>query len=42
LNVDPKPLMKQAAEFEKKLKGIMSKTRKAEEVSEEKKLSYVG
>jgi len=42
LNVDPKPLMKQAAEFEKKLKGIMSKTRKAEEVNEEKKLSYVG
>ena len=42
LNVDPKPLIKQAAEFEKKLKGILKKSQKAEELHEDKKLSYVG
>ena len=42
LKVDPKPLLKQAELFEKKLRAIMQKTQEAEEVHEEKKLSYVG
>ncbi|PIN76632.1 hypothetical protein COV17_01705 [Candidatus Woesearchaeota archaeon CG10_big_fil_rev_8_21_14_0_10_36_11] len=42
LQVDPKPLLKQAQMFEKKLKGIVEKGKKAEEVQEEKRLSYVG
>ena len=42
LQVDPKPLLKQAVEFEKKLKGIMEKSQDAEELQEEKKRSYVG
>ena len=42
LKVDPKPLLKQAQEFEEKLKGILQKTQKAEEIQEDKKLSYVG
>jgi len=42
LKVDPKPLIKQAEKFEGKLKGILSKSKEAEEISEKKKLSYVG
>lgn len=42
LQVDPKPLMAQAAQFEEKLKGILGSTQKAQEISEKKKLSYVG
>ena len=42
LNVDPKPLLKQAEMFEKKLKGILQKSKEVEESNEEKKLSYVG
>lgn len=42
LKVDPKPLLKQAIMFEKKLKGIMEKGKKAEEIHDSKKLSYVG
>ncbi|MBW2975021.1 PAC2 family protein [Candidatus Woesearchaeota archaeon] len=42
LEVDPKPLIQQAAEFEGKLKGILSSSQKAQEISEKKKLSYVG
>ncbi len=42
LNVDPKPLLKQAELFEQKLKGILQKGRKAEELRDEKHLSYVG
>ena len=42
LNVDTAPLLKQAQLFEKKLKGIMQKSQDAEELHEEKKLSYVG
>ncbi len=42
LKVDPKPLMQQAAKFEEKLKGILGSSRKAQEISEKKKLSYVG
>ncbi len=42
LKVDPKPLLKQAAIFEDKLKGIIEKGQKAEEIQHKKKLSYVG
>jgi len=42
LNIDPKPLYKQAQMFEEKLKGIVQKQQAAEELQEEKKLSYVG
>ena len=42
LDIDPKPLLQQAQEFEKKLKEIMQKGKQAEEIQEEKKLSYVG
>ncbi|MBT3450502.1 proteasome assembly chaperone family protein [archaeon] len=42
LKIDPKPLFKQAKMFEEKLKGIVSKTKDAEEVQEHKHLSYVG
>jgi uncharacterized protein len=42
LKIDTQPLMKQAVEFERKLKGIMQKTHKAEEIRDDKHLSYVG
>ncbi|PIN78561.1 hypothetical protein COV14_03065 [Candidatus Woesearchaeota archaeon CG10_big_fil_rev_8_21_14_0_10_33_12] len=42
LKVDTKPLLEQATKFEDKLRGIMSKSKAAEEMSEAKKLSYVG
>jgi len=42
LDVDPKPLLKQAMIFEEKLKGIVEKSRKAEEIQEDKGLGYVG
>ena len=42
LEVDPKPLLQQAAQFEDKLRGILSSSQKAQEISEKKKLSYVG
>ncbi len=42
LNVDTKPLLKQAEKFEEKLKGLMMKSREAEEMNDKKKLSYVG
>lgn len=42
LKVDPKPLFKQAAQFEEKLKGIVEKSQKAEQLQDDKKLSYVG
>ena len=42
LKVDPKPLMAQAKVFEQKLKGIVQKGQKADQLHEEKKLSYVG
>jgi len=42
LNIDPKPLLKQAEMFEQKLKGILQKGKEAEEIQEDKKLSYVG
>lgn len=42
LQVDPKPLLQQAAMFEKKLKGILEKQGEAEELREEKKPGYMG
>ncbi len=42
LEVDPKPLLKQAEMFEKKLQGILQKGKEAEEIQDDKKLSYVG
>jgi len=42
LKVDPKPLLKQAEMFEKKLKSLLQKSQEAEEIHEDKKLSYVG
>ena|SRR3989338_659052 len=42
LKVDPKPLLKQAEMFEKKLQGILQNSKDAEEIQEDKKLSYVG
>ncbi|HLC52895.1 MAG TPA: PAC2 family protein [Candidatus Nanoarchaeia archaeon] len=42
LNIDTKPLLKQAVLFEKKLQGIVQKSQKAEQIREEKHLSYVG
>ena len=41
LNIDPKPLMKQAAIFEEKLKGLVEKSKKAGELQEDK-MAYVG
>jgi uncharacterized protein len=42
MNVDPKPLLKQAAQFEEKLKSIVGKAQKAEELQEKKAPNYVG
>lgn len=42
LEVDYKPLLKQAEVFEKKIKGIMEKAAEAKEMTEQKQLSYVG
>lgn len=42
LKVDYKPLLKQAEEFEKKLRSLLEQTQKAKEVKEKKDISYVG
>ena len=42
LSVDYKPLIKQAEKFEEKLKSILEKGMKAQEIKEKKSLSYVG
>lgn len=42
LNVDYKPLLKQAVEFEKRIKDIMQKAVKTQEIKEKKELRYVG
>lgn len=42
LKIDYKPLLKQAKEFEQKVKGILSKSAEAEKIQDKKKLSYVG
>ena len=41
LDVDPKPLLKQAMVFEEKLKGIVEKSQRAQEIQEDK-MGYVG
>lgn len=42
LKIDPKPLMKQAQVFEKKLKGLVQKGEQAQNIQQQKHLSYVG
>ena len=42
LGVDYKPLFERAAQFEGKLKGILSQSQKSQEMSDAKRLSYVG
>ena len=42
LKIDPKPLYKQAEQFEQKLKSIVQKSKEAEEIQEDKRLTYVG
>ena len=42
LNVDYKPLIKQAEEFEERIKQILQKTAQTQEVKERKDLSYLG
>lgn len=42
LKVDYKPLLVQAEKFEEKLKDLLAGTNKAQKLSEEKRLSYVG
>ena len=42
LDVDTKPLLEKAEQFESKLKGILTQSQKAQEISDKKKLSYVG
>lgn len=42
LKVDYKPLLKQAVEFEGKIKGILEKTAQSKEQVEKKQLSYLG
>jgi len=42
LEVDPKPLLKQAEEFESKLQSLMDQTKDVTELQKKKTLSYVG
>lgn len=42
LAVDYQPLLKQAEKFEEKLSGILEQSSKMQELSEKKKMSYVG
>ncbi|MBN2112226.1 proteasome assembly chaperone family protein [Candidatus Woesearchaeota archaeon] len=42
LQVDYKPLLKQAEKFEEKLRGLIEKGTKAQEIKERKSMSYVG
>lgn len=42
LTIDPKPLIKQAEEFEKKLKSMLSQAQEAQGEAEKKNLSYLG
>ncbi len=42
LKVDPQPLLQQAEKFEDKLKGLLSKSKEVAELSEKKRMSYVG
>ncbi len=42
MNIDYKPLLEQAEKFESKLKAILQKSQEAQEISDKKKLSYLG
>lgn len=42
LKVDPKPLLKQAEEFEIKLKQIVEQGSKAQQLQQKKKIAYIG
>lgn len=42
LKVDYKPLLEQASKFEEKLKGLLEKGKGAKDMSDKKRLSYVG
>jgi uncharacterized protein len=42
LSIDYKPLLKQAEKFEEKLKSLLEKGMKAQEMKDKKSLSYVG
>ena len=42
LKVDYKPLLEQAEKFEGKLKNILTQSQKVQEISEKKRMSYVG
>ena len=42
LDVDYKPLLEQAEKFEGKLQGILQQSKKAQDISDKKKMSYVG
>ena len=42
MNLDYKPLLEQAQKFEEKLKTILKKSQEAQEISDSKKLSYLG
>ncbi|MFH1641675.1 MAG: PAC2 family protein [Nanoarchaeota archaeon] len=42
LKVDSKPLLEQATKFEGKLRGLIEKSQGAQEMSDRKRLSYVG
>ena len=42
LKVDYKPLLVQAEKFEDKLRNLLTESQKAQQISEKKKLSYVG
>ena len=42
LKVDYKPLLLQAEKFEDKLRGLLTESQKAQQISEKKKMSYVG
>ena len=42
LNVDPKPLVKKAEEFEAKLRSLLEQAQTAQETVDKKQLSYVG
>lgn len=42
MDLDYKPLLEQAQKFEQKLKTILQKSQEAQEISDKKKLSYLG
>ncbi|MBI2541792.1 proteasome assembly chaperone family protein [Candidatus Woesearchaeota archaeon] len=42
IELDTKPLLEQAEKFEQKLKTILQKSQEAQEISDKKKLSYLG